>query len=375
MEAKGNNWMFALRGDLTRKQSIVLSLIGFLVFIAVWWILAEVLSIQKPVVDQSYMDMPVEDGGYVNVDSLARIDSIAYANATEFTKVYPYVPPPTKVLASYSDLITKDKLLENAMTSIWLNLQGYIWAILISIPFGFLIGLVPLFRGLFSKQVDAMRYLPLTALTGLFIVWFGIDAGMKVAFLAFGIIVYLLPVVVQRIWEVSDVYLKTVHTLGATAWQTIKTVYIPAVMTVLFEDIRVLTAISWTYIIVAELVQRAGGIGSLIYIKSRQGQIERVFGILIVIILIGLIQDRIFAFMGRRLFPHKNFKSMVGGIKESRFGVLAAVLGLALLIMISNVLGLGAEASGIGLAVVLISSIAFILYGEYLIKKSTQTNG
>ncbi|MBK8832115.1 MAG: hypothetical protein IPN60_14925 [Saprospiraceae bacterium] len=39
---------------------------------------------------------------------------------------------------------------------------------------------------------------------------------MKVHFLAFGIIIYMLPVMIQRIDEVDDVYLKTVHTLGAT---------------------------------------------------------------------------------------------------------------------------------------------------------------
>ena len=118
-----------------------------------------------------------------------------------------------------------------------------------------------------------MRYLPLTAVTGLFILWFGIEDEMKVAFLAFGIIVYLLPVVVQRIDEVKDVYLKTVYTLGATDWQTVKSVYIPSVMSKLMDDIRVLTAISWTYIIIAELLNRqGGGIGAMIYIKARQGK-------------------------------------------------------------------------------------------------------
>jgi len=56
---------------------------------------------------------------------------------------------------------------------------------------GFIIGLLPVFRGLFSKQVDALRYLPLTALTGMFIIWFGIEDQMKIAF--FGFWDYCLP--------------------------------------------------------------------------------------------------------------------------------------------------------------------------------------
>ena len=50
----------------------------------------------------------------------------------------------------------------------------------------------------------------------------GLDTDMKVHFLAFGILIYLLPVVVQRIDEIEDVYFKTVYTLGANSWQTFR---------------------------------------------------------------------------------------------------------------------------------------------------------
>src|SRR5690606_38106053 len=103
-----------------------------------------------------------------------------------------------------------------------------------------------------SKPIEAMRFVPITALIGVFIIWFGIYDEMKVAFLAFGIIVFLLPAVIQRIDEVEDVYLQTTFTLGATNWQTVKSVYLPYVMSKLIDDIRVLTAVSWTYIIITE---------------------------------------------------------------------------------------------------------------------------
>ena len=219
------------------------------------------------------------------------------------------LPSPAKVLAAFPELHFEDALIRNTIQSIILNFGGYLEAIFIAIPLGFLIGLIPLFRGLFSKQVNTMRYIPLTAVTGLFIVWFGIDTSMKVHFLAFGILVYLLPVVVQRIDEVESVYLKTVFTLGASKWQTIRTVYIPAVLSKISDDIRVLVAISWTYIIVAELVNSTGGIGALIFrAGQRQGRIDKVFAILIVIIVIGYLQDKFFATADRFLFPHKYLK-------------------------------------------------------------------
>ncbi len=365
--------LFKLRGELNQSQNLILGLVGVVVFLAVWWIMAEVFSQQKAIIK----DFDARIDSSVNLDSLAIADSIQLANATEFEKVYPLLPPPNKVFSKttlYDNLYLKDNIVSNALRSIWLNIQGYFWAILIAIPIGFLIGLFPLFRGMFSKQVDAMRYLPLTALTGVFIIWFGIEDKMKVAFLAFGIIVYLLPVVVQRIDEVKDVYLKTVFTLGATDWQTIKTVFIPSVMAKLMDDIRVLTAISWTYIIIAELVNRAGGIGSLIYIKARQGQTPRVFAILFIIILIGFLQDRIFAFIDKRIFPHKYYSTHLNGIRESQFGIYA-ILGITLLaIFLKNVPGIGGILPTV-VPIFIITGLLAVLYGEFKIFKSAKVNG
>ena len=117
--------------------------------------------------------------------------------------------------------------------------------------------------------------------------------------------VYLVPVVVQRIDEVKDVYLKTVFTLGASTWDTIKTVYIPSVVSRLSDDIRVLTAISWTYITVAEMVNNTGGLGGMIFRFRRQSNIEYAFVVLIIIIIIGILQDYILRLLDRWLFPYK----------------------------------------------------------------------
>ncbi len=217
------------------------------------------------------------------------------------------LPHPLRVLTSFADLYRDNELLKNTFRSLGINLAGYLEAILIAIPLGFTIGLIPLFRGGFQRQVESIRYIPLTAVTGLFIVWFGVGTDMKVHFLAFGILIYLLPVVIQRIDEVEDVYLKTVYTLGANAWQTIRSVYIPSVLSRLSDDIRVLTAISWTYIIVAENIDSSqGGIGALIWrVGQRQGRMDKVFALLFLIIIIGVVQDRLFARADRLLFPFK----------------------------------------------------------------------
>ena len=217
------------------------------------------------------------------------------------------LPHPLKVLYAFGPLFTENDLIRNVGLSVGRNLTGYLEAVVLTIPIGFLVGLMKFPRLAFKKQVDAFRFVPLTALIGVFIAWFGISIAMKVHFLAFGILIYLLPVMIQRIDEIDDVYLKTVHTLGATDWQILRTVYFPSVMSRLFDDLRVLTAISWTYIIVIETINSGeDGIGALIYtVGQRQVKIDRLYDLLVVIILIGVIQDRIFAYLDREFFPFK----------------------------------------------------------------------
>lgn len=359
--------LFKLRGNLTGQQSLLLGILGFILLIVIWWGLAEMLAVERPIGVEITTHLPSEQDTTVNRDSILRADSLALANATEFEKVYSILPTPIQTLQAYPILFGKDELAYHTLRSIWLNIKGYFWAVFISILFGFIIGLVPLFRGLFSNQVNALRYLPLTALTGLFIMWFGIEDPMKVAFLAFGIIVYLLPVVVQRIDEVKDVYLKTTFTIGANNWDTIKSVYIPSVMSKLIDDIRVLTAISWTYIIIVEYINSSkGGVGALIWKTQRWSAPEKTFAILIIIIAIGFLQDLIFRYFDRRLFPHKYQKTLVTGINESRTGIYI-MLGTVMLylILLALIPSLGTSILSYGVIIIVVSALVFILLGEF----------
>lgn len=353
--------LFKLRGELDARQKLILPILGALITLGVWWGLAEYLSQEKPIVNGGINVIPsVFDTTITKFqrDSIIKADSILQTKATSFEKVYPILPPPNKVLSSYKSLIEHDELLSNTGRSIWLNIQGYLWAILIALPIGFILGLFPIFRGLYSRQIDALRYLPLSALTSLFIVWFGLEDTMKVAFLAFGILVYLLPVIVQRIQEVEDVYLQTTFTLAASNWQTIRSVYIPAVFSKLMDDIRVLTAISWTYIIIAELLNRQGGIGGLIFIKSKMGQIDKVFAILLLIILIGFIQDLIFGYIDKRICPHKYLKYKLPGIQESQYGIYFILICLLAKTMLPKLI------PNIAVWVAIIGGLVMIALGE-----------
>lgn len=257
--------LFELRGKLTRIPGMVVGIVGFIILVTLWGTVTAVGAIPTTL-----------------------------------------LPSPWAVLSSFAELHFEDELVRNACYSIKLNLLGYLEAIAISIPVGFVIGLFPVFRSSFSKYMDAFRFVPLAAATGLFIVWFGIGDNMKIQFLAVSIIVYLIPVVVQRIDDVEEVYVQTAHTLGARSWQKIVSVFMPAVFSRILDDIRVLVAISWTYITIAEALNMTGGIGALAYQCARKSRIDKVFAVLVLIVLIGFLQDRLFRWIDKALFPFKH---------------------------------------------------------------------
>ncbi len=259
--------MFKLRGPVSPLNSLIFGIIGFLSILLLWMMLTSGAS---PLVLPSIL------------------------------------PSPGKVFSAFGEMFSENDLIRNICLSMGFNLGGYIKALLFSLPIGFCIGLFPIFRASYQRPVDGIRFIPITAITGIFILAFGIGSGMKINFLAFGIMIYLIPIIIQRIDEVKEVYLKTVYTIGANAWNTIWTVYVPSVMSKLSDDIRVLTAISWTYIIVAEGIASQGGLGSLIFfVGKRQGRPDKVFAILIIFILIGIIQDRLFVGLDKKFFPYK----------------------------------------------------------------------
>lgn len=312
------NPLFDLRGKLNRKTDITLQIAGAVIVFLAWWLLSIAVSQKNITQIDTYelklKNLTIKDYKYYSNDSLliADFDKLM---AMEDVNLQEYglkkikvsnLPSPKQVIMAIPVMYRNDNLISNVFISIKLNLLGYLIAIIVAILVGFAIGLVPLFRGLFNRILDAGRFIPLAAVTGIFILWLGIGSQMKVSFLAFGILVYLIPVVVQRIDEVQSVYLQTVFTLGASAWQTIKTVYLPYVLSKLIDDIRVLTAISWTYITIVEMLNKSGGIGQLIWEAKRQSAIDKAFAVLLIIVLIGILQDRLFVSLDKVFFPYKH---------------------------------------------------------------------
>ncbi|MFZ2048977.1 MAG: ABC transporter permease subunit [Minisyncoccia bacterium] len=216
------------------------------------------------------------------------------------------LPSPTSVITSFIALPMTREFWLSMRFSLLITIVSSIEALCITIPLGLLIGLHPDARAIFEKPLAALRYLPLTALLGVFMTWFGYKVNMKVQFLTLSILVYFLPAFVARIDAVTTGHLNTIKTLGANNWQTIKKVYWPSTIGQFFTDMRVLSPIGWTYIILAETINlNDGGIGQMIFSASRRSHIDVAFALLLHIVCIAFIQDKVLMFADKKIFPYK----------------------------------------------------------------------
>lgn len=215
------------------------------------------------------------------------------------------LPSPGKVWVSFKDMLENDDLGGNVLFSLKINFIGYLEALLFAIPVGFALGLFKTTREMFSQQIDSLRFIPITALGGIFVALSGLTVWTKIHFLAFGMWVYLVPVIVQRIGEVSSTHLQMMQTLGATKWQTFRYVQWPSVTSRLSDDVRILVGISWTYIIAAELKNITGGLGSLIFLGEKQSMIGKVYCAIMIIVILGVLSDLLFKYLDKLLFKFK----------------------------------------------------------------------
>ena len=228
------------------------------------------------------------------------------------------LPDPFKVIASIGGLYSENHLIGNMWFTVKLNLMCYVYAILLSFPIGFAIGCIPAFNLLLGKFIDSLRYIPMTAITGIFLTIFGLTFGMKVWFLTVCIMIYIIPAVVNKINDLQDpkndkdnVYLQTMKTLGASNWQKFRYVYLPYVTSGVASTLGSLIAISYTYVVIAELIYKDGdtmGIGAMIALMIRRSAIPEAFALLFIIVIIGTLQDYLFKAGCRKLFPYKTFK-------------------------------------------------------------------
>lgn len=216
-----------------------------------------------------------------------------------------FLPSPTEVLRGTLQLFLEHDLWGAILVSSRRIGIAFLLAAALALPLGVLMGSYEAISRVFEPVVSPLRYMPISAFIPLLILWFGIYEKQKIAFLFLGVFVYLLPVVVSAIKGVPEELVQTALTLGATPGQVVRSVLVPAALPEIWDSFRVMNAISWTYVILAEAVNPEHGLGYMVELARTHQKASWSFAGLLVIGGIGLFTDVVIRLVGSLLFRWK----------------------------------------------------------------------
>lgn len=259
--------MFKIRGKMGKRDYFIFAVVSFLVIFLLWWMLA----------------------------SLGLVDSI-------------FLPSPAKVWDYFITSLKDGSLAENTWISCVRVFWGVFWAVLIGVPLGILCGTFPFAEAILRPICEFVRYMPVPAFVPLVMVWVGIGENAKVILLFLGVFFQIILMIADDALSVSDDLLNSGYTLGATKWQAISKILLPAMMPRVFDTVRMMIGWAWTYLVVAEMVAASSGLGYTIIKAQRFLQTDAIFCGILIIGLLGLIIDRVMFLISKSLFSWREGK-------------------------------------------------------------------
>ena len=199
-------------------------------------------------------------------------------------------------------LFTEYNFLHDIGMTVWRVMGGFVLATVIAVPLGIAMGAYKPVEAFFEPFVSFCRYLPASAFIPLLILWAGIGETQKLLVIFIGSVFQIVLMVAVTVGGARRDLVEAAYTLGAGSSGIVRRVLIPGAAPGIAETLRLVLGWAWTYVIVAELIGSASGIGHMIMDSQRlldTGQM--IFGI-VVIGVIGLVSDFAFKALNHRLF-------------------------------------------------------------------------
>ncbi|MDQ7844725.1 MAG: ABC transporter permease [Armatimonadota bacterium] len=214
-----------------------------------------------------------------------------------------FLPSPTDIVRAAGQLIGQGSLWEHTRASVMVIVTGWALAAALAIPLGILMGTLKFVEALLAPIVGFVRYLPVSAMIPLLILYIGIGTAEKVAVIFIGTFFQLILLVADVSANVPKDLLDSAYTLGARRQDVFWRVLLPATLPGVMDNLRITMGWAWTYLIVAELVAANRGLGYMILEAARGLFTDQIFVGLVIIGMLGLAFDFAFSWLHRKLLP------------------------------------------------------------------------
>ncbi len=312
---KPTSW-FAVRKTMGGRPRLLMATLSFFLPLCVWALVSYVPFVWHPMmrvadpggVEYFRTGMLVEREVFAQESANAQAANLALPTGSRANPVY--LPAPHEVATALYTAFTTEPQRRSELwlhQSLWSSIQVIFWGFVISsiigLPLGILAGTFDFFSRLFEPFIEFFRYLPAPAFGALAVAVLGIYQAPKVAIIVIGTFFQQVLIIANTTRKLDPALLESAQTLGATRKSLVLRVVIPGILPDVYRDMRVLLGWAWTYLIVAELIGTSSGITWFITQQARYNNFDNVFAAIMIIGIIGLGSDLLFAAIGRRIFP------------------------------------------------------------------------
>jgi NitT/TauT family transport system permease protein len=198
------------------------------------------------------------------------------------------LPAPSEALGALADLIETGMLWKHVGASVSRLVLGWTLGTIAGVAVGFMIALFSLARAGLLPLVSALFPIPKIALLPLFIIWFGIGEGSKVATILFGT---FFPTVIATYGGVDNVdrnLIRMGQSFGLTWWSIVRKIVLPGALPAILSGCRISVSIAIVLLVAAEMIGAEFGIGAYILMAGALFAIDQLIAGVALLSVLGL---------------------------------------------------------------------------------------
>jgi len=220
-----------------------------------------------------------------------------------------FLPTPetvfTRLYESAMGQLTDAPLATHFGWSMFRVFAAFLAACVTAIPIGIAMGVSRIARGIFDPPIEFYRPLPPLAYLPLIVIWFGIDELSKVLLIYLACFAPLAMSARAGVRSVSQEQIHAAYSMGASKWQVIVHVIIPAAMPEILTAMRIAIGFGWTTLVAAEMVAATHGLGQMVLNASNFLRTDIVIMGIVVIGAIAYLFDLLMRYIEHLVVPWK----------------------------------------------------------------------
>jgi ABC-type nitrate/sulfonate/bicarbonate transport system permease component len=200
-----------------------------------------------------------------------------------------FLPAPVNIAAALYHLTISGELWKHLSASLARLAIGWVTGTVFGIGCGLAVGLASSLRSPGMAVVSALFPIPKIALVPLFIIWFGIGEGSKIATLAFGV---FFPTVITTAGGVDNVprsLIRMAQSFGLGQVAIVHKIVLPAALPSILSGFRVTASIAIVLLVAAEMIGAERGIGAFVLSAGNLYDTDNLLAGIVVLSVLGLL--------------------------------------------------------------------------------------